>query len=146
MSGRLIKGILTPFVVPLDTQNRINEQELRRYIAWLISKGIHGFFSNGSTGEFTRFTTEERKRITEIVAEEARGTLIVANAAEANVERVLEACSYYKRLKCTVAGLCSPYYFKLNQQSLQKYFSQIAEKSPLQSSCTTFQLSRTRCQ
>ena len=110
MSGRLIKGILTPFVIPLDSNNRINEPELLRYIAWLISKGIHGFFPNGSTGEFTRFTYEERRCITVIVAKEARErAFIVAGAAEVNVEQVLEACSYYKKLKCTVAGLCSPY-------------------------------------
>jgi 4-hydroxy-tetrahydrodipicolinate synthase len=131
MSSRLIRGILAPFVVPLDDQSRINESELRRYIRWLISKGIHGFFANGSTGEFTRFTFEERRQITEIVADEAHGKVhIVAGAAEANVNQVLDACSYYAKLDCDVIGLCSPYYFKLNQESLRKYFTTIADGSP----------------
>ena len=41
----------------------INEGEFRRYIDWLIAQGIHGLYPNGSTGEFIRFTPEERRRI-----------------------------------------------------------------------------------
>ena len=68
-----IHGILTPHMVPLDTQGGINEAELRRYIDWLIDKGVHGLYPNGSTGKFTRFTVEERRRIIQIVCEQAAG-------------------------------------------------------------------------
>ena len=49
-----LKGIFTPMLVPLDAQGRIHEAELRRFINWLIEKGVHGLYPNGSTGEFTR--------------------------------------------------------------------------------------------
>ena len=42
-----------------------NEAELRRYVDWLIERGVHGLYPNGSTGEFTRFTAEERRRLQE---------------------------------------------------------------------------------
>ena len=45
----------------------INEPELRRFVSWLIERGVHGLYPNGSTGEFTRFTAEERRRIVQIV-------------------------------------------------------------------------------
>ena len=35
---------------------------MRRYVDWLIDRGVHGLYPNGSTGEFTRFTVEERRR------------------------------------------------------------------------------------
>lgn len=57
----MIKGILTPLMVPLDDRNRIDESEFRRYIDWLIAKGVHGLYPNGSTGEFLRFTPQERQ-------------------------------------------------------------------------------------
>lgn len=53
-----ISGILTPLMVPLSPNGDINEEELRRYIDWLIDKGVHGLYPNSSTGEFTRFTAE----------------------------------------------------------------------------------------
>ena len=54
-----LSGIFTPNLVPYDSRGEINEPELRRYIDWLIEKGVHGLYPNGSTGEFTRFTPEE---------------------------------------------------------------------------------------
>ena len=58
-----LTGIFTPTLVPIDAQGQINETELRRFISWLISSGVHGLYPNGSTGEFTRFNEEERRRI-----------------------------------------------------------------------------------
>ena len=58
-----LTGIFTPNIVPLDARGEINEAELRRYVDWLIERGVHGLYPNGSTGEFTRFTAEERRRI-----------------------------------------------------------------------------------
>src|ERR1019366_2264613 len=72
MSAKL-QGIFTPTLVPLDERGQINETELRRFISWLIDRGVHGLYPNGSTGEFTRFTAEERRRIVQIVCHEARG-------------------------------------------------------------------------
>lgn len=56
-----LTGIFTPNMTPLDGAGEINEAELRRYIDWLIERGVHGLYPNGSTGEFTRFTPEERR-------------------------------------------------------------------------------------
>ena len=45
-----------------------------------------GPYPNGSTGEFTRFTVEERRRTIQIVCDQAAGRVpILAGAAEANV-------------------------------------------------------------
>ena len=70
----IIRGIFTPTIVPLTDDDTVNEAELRRYIDWLIDRGVHGLYPNGSTGEFTRFTAEERRRIIAIVCEQAART------------------------------------------------------------------------
>src|SRR5690606_1425382 len=59
MTKEPIRGIFTPNLVPLDDDGQINEPELRRYVDWLIDRGVHGLYPNGSTGEFTRFTPDE---------------------------------------------------------------------------------------
>ena len=91
-----LQGIFTPNIVPLDARGEINEPELRRYTDWLIERGVHGLYPNGSTGEFTRFTPEERRRIIAIMADQTRGRVpILAGAAEANVRETIAACEYY---------------------------------------------------
>ena len=93
-----IRGILTPHMVPLDAQGNILEAELRRYVDWLIDRGVHGLYPNGSTGEFIRFTPDERRRIVRIVCEQAAGRVpVLAGAAEANVRETVAACEEYTR-------------------------------------------------
>src|ERR1700690_257760 len=91
-----LQGIYTPNIVPLDAKGEINESELRRYVDWLIAKGVHGLYPNGSTGEFTRFTADERQGIVEIVCQQAAGrVLVLAGAAEANTRETIRACETY---------------------------------------------------
>ena len=104
-SSRRLRGIFTPNIVPLDRHGEINEEELRRYVDWLIERGVHGLYPNGSTGEFTRFTAEERRRIIEIIADQAAGRVpILAGAAEANTRETIRACEHYCELGVAGGG------------------------------------------
>ncbi len=130
-SSRLT-GIFTPNLVPLDAHGEIHESELRRYVDWLIERGVHGLYPNGSTGEFTRFTVEERRRIIEIVADQTRGRVpILAGAAEANVRETIRACEYYHSLGVRAVAIVAPFYFKLSPASVYAYFAEIGKNTPI---------------
>ena len=127
-----IHGIFAPHVVPLEANGEIDEPELRRYIDWLIEKGVHGLYPNGSTGEFTRFTADERKRIIKIVCEQAAGRVpVLAGAAEANVRETLHACETYAGYGARAVAIVSPFYYKLCPESVYAYFREIALNSPI---------------
>ncbi len=127
-----IEGIFTPTVVPLDDHGRIHEEELRRYIDWLIDQGIYGLYPNGSSGEFTRFTVEERRRITKITIEQAAGRVpVLAGAAEANVKETLAACEIYCEYGATAVAIVAPFYYSLGPESVYEYFREIAVNSPI---------------
>jgi len=131
MAERL-RGIYTPNLVPLDANGDINEAELRRYIDWLIERGVHGLYPNGSTGEFTRFTVEERRRIIEIVCDQNRGRVpVLAGAAEANVKETIKACEYYYELGATAVAIVAPFYYKLSPKSVYAYFKEIGDNTPI---------------
>jgi dihydrodipicolinate synthase/N-acetylneuraminate lyase len=131
-SSNRLTGIFTPNLVPLDDRGEINEPELRRYVDWLIDRGVHGLYPNGSTGEFTRFTVEERRRIIEIVADQARGRVpILAGAAEANVRETIRACEYYHSLGVRAVAIVAPFYFKLSPASVYAYFAEIGKNTPI---------------
>lgn len=127
-----LSGIFTPNMVPLDQNDRINEPELRRYTEWLIGNGISGLYPNGSTGEFTRFSFEERKEIVRIMAEQAGGRVrILAGAAEANVKTTLRACEYYGSIGVDAVAIVAPYYYKLSEEGVYAYFDEIARQTPV---------------
>jgi 4-hydroxy-tetrahydrodipicolinate synthase len=127
-----IEGIFTPMLVPVDDRGEINEPEFRRFIDWLIERGVHGLYPNGSTGEFTRFTPEERRLIGRIACEQARGRVpVLAGAAEANVKETLAACEYYAGLGAMAVAIVSPFYYRLGAESVYAYFAEIARNSPI---------------
>lgn len=127
-----IQGIFTPNIVPLDDRSRIHEEELRRYVDWLIERGVHGLYPNGSTGEFVRFTAEERRRIVEIMADQNRGRVpILAGAAEANTGETIRACEYYSQLDVRAVAIVSPFYYRLGPEGVYAYFKEIADNSPV---------------
>lgn len=132
MSQQRLQGIFTPNLIPYDSQGEINESELRRYVNWLIDKGVHGLYPNGSTGEFTRFTVEERKRIVAIIADETQGRVpILAGAAEANVKETIRACEYYHSLGVRAVAIVAPFYYKLSPASVYAYFKEIGDNTPV---------------
>ncbi len=127
-----LQGIFTPNLVPMDSRGKINESELRRYVDWLIERGVHGLYPNGSTGEFTRFTVDERKRIVAIIADQTRGRVpILAGAAEANVKETLKACEYYHSLGVRAVAIVAPFYYKLSPASVYAYFKEIGDNTPI---------------
>lgn len=132
MSKQKIEGIYTPTLVPLDNRGQIHEGELRRYIDWLIASGVHGLYPNGSSGEFTRFTVEERRRIIKITCEAAAGRVpVLAGAAEANIQETLAACEAYLSYGARAVAIVSPFYYKLSPESVYTYFREIALNSPI---------------
>ncbi len=127
-----LEGIFTPLLVPLDEGGRINEAELRRFVSWLIERGVHGLYPNGSTGEFTRLTPEERRRVVQVVTEEAAGRVpILAGAAEANVKETLAACEAYAGWGARAVAIVAPFYYKLGPESVYAYFAEIARHTPI---------------
>src|SRR5262245_51884244 len=127
-----VQGIYTPHMVPLDPRGRIDEEELRRYVDWLIDHGVHGLYPNGSTGEFVRFTAEERRRIVKIVCEQAAGRVpVLAGAAESNARETIDACEAYAGFGARAVAIVSPFYYRLSSESVYAYFVEIARNSPI---------------
>jgi 4-hydroxy-tetrahydrodipicolinate synthase len=124
-----LAGIFTPNITPLDPRGRLDEDKLRAYVDWLIEHGVHGLYPNGSTGEFVRFTPEERRRVIEVVVDQTRDRVpILAGAAEANVSETIRACDTYGALGCRAVAIVAPFYYRLAPDGVFAYFKEIADR------------------
>jgi 4-hydroxy-tetrahydrodipicolinate synthase len=129
---RRFEGIYCPNIVPLAEDGSIAEAELRAYVDWLIERGVHGLYPNGSTGEFTRFTAEERRRIIEIVVDQCAGRVpVLAGAAEANIRETLAACEHYAKLGADAVAIVSPFYYRVSPEGVWAYFDEIGRNTPI---------------
>ena len=131
MTGKL-EGIFVPMLVPYDEGGEVNEAELRRFIRWLIEDGVHGLYPNGSTGEATRLTADERRLVTKITCEEAAGKVpVIAGMAEANARESLRACEHAASCGAAAVAIVAPFFYRLTQDSVYAYFAEIARNSPI---------------
>ncbi len=121
MAGQ-IQGIYTPHMIPFNDAGSIDEGELRSILEFLIDKGIHGLYPNGSTGAFTRLTYEERRRVIEINCEvsqrSGRDVPILAGAYESHIDLTVDTLNYYADLGARSGALIAPYYFSMSQGSI----------------------------
>jgi 2-dehydro-3-deoxy-D-pentonate aldolase len=128
----MLNGIFVPNIAPYLPDGSLNEHELRKIVNWLINRGVSGLYPNGSMGEFIRLSFEERKRIIEIIADETNSRVpILAGAAEPNIDLVLEMCQFCADLGCAAVSITGPYYYKPDQDSIEAYFRDLANKSPI---------------
>lgn len=123
-----MEGIYTPNITPIDERGRVDEDQLCAYVDWLIDRGVHGLYPNGSTGEFTRFTAQERRRIIEVLCKHVGNRApILAGAAEANVRETMEACETYGAMGVRAVAIVAPFYYKIGPEAVFQYFKEIAD-------------------
>lgn len=79
--------------LPLNDDYSVNEGELRRYVRWLAGiDQIRGLVCNGHTGEITSLSPAERRRVTQVIASEVAGDVLVISGVSA--EGTLEAIEH----------------------------------------------------
>jgi hypothetical protein len=139
MAATKLQGIFTPNLVPYTADGGINEGELRRYADWLIARGVHGLYPNGSTGEFTRFTPEERRRIVAILAGSgARSRADSGGCSRSEREGDDQGLRVLRFTGNSSCRDCCSIYYKLSPASVYAYFARSAgilrSTSPVQHS------------
>ena len=79
----LFNGIYTPLITPFHQDGTIDYDGFSVIIEHLMVKGVHGFISGGSTGEYYAQSLEERKELAKIARDISKNhvSLIVGTGA-----------------------------------------------------------------
>lgn len=121
-------GCGTALVTPFQNDFSLDEKTLRRLVQRQIEAGVHFLVPCGTTGECPTLTAEERRRVVEIVLEEARGRVpVVAGAGGYNTAEVIHAAREYQFMGADGILSVAPYYNKPTQEGMYQHFRAIAE-------------------
>jgi 4-hydroxy-tetrahydrodipicolinate synthase len=122
------KGIIPPIGMPLTTDERIDENGLRRLVRYLLDSGVHGIFVNSSMGGFALLKDREQFCATEIVVDEVRGRVpIMAGASDTGTARVIEKAKQMQRFGVDYLTILPPYYFLLSQNSALAFYRNVSQ-------------------
>ncbi len=105
---------------------------MARHFKWMADKGISGLFLNGSTGEFT-ILTDEQKVETVRIAKTAVGDrmFLVAGAIAGSAALTIRLATRYQKAGADAIAVCPPPFFKHGQEGILSYMRQVADGSPI---------------
>ena len=126
-------GILPALVTPFTKDGReVDETQLRKLVSSCIEQGVSGVVPGGSTGEFVNLRAEERRRVIDVVVEEAGGRVaVVAGTGASGTDEALEMTRYAKGAGADAALVVTPYYLKPADRGIYEHFYTIATESDL---------------
>lgn len=127
-----IKGILSALPTPFAEDGSIDEKLLRRVVDRNVNAGINVLVAGGGTGEFMSLSTAERKRVYEVVADQAAGRVpVVAHTGAITTAEAVELTAAAKEAGADVIMLVSPYYEPLSKKELDLYIKTVVESTDL---------------
>ena len=125
-------GILAAVSTPFAADGSVDEARLRQHVDFLIDNGLHGLVPGGSTGEFAALTLEERKRVNEVVIEQAAGRVPVA--PQTGSTRTAEAIDLTKHAAAAGADavlVVQPFYEAPTRREVIEYFATVGASADI---------------
>jgi len=124
-----LTGMIAPMVTPFDENEELDLNMTRKEIKYLLSTGIDGISTGGSTGEGALLSNEEIKKIVEIIAEENTKKIpIVAGIIKNSTREAIKTALIAKKAGADALLITPVFYFGATPEGNYEYYKLIAEK------------------
>jgi len=123
-----LEGVYSVLPTPFDASGEIDEASLRRVVDLFVAAGVNGVTALGVTGEVARLDEAERRRVLEIVVQQAGGRIGVVAGTTAEGTRTCIGYSRMARdLGATAVMVSPPRMPKLNSEAVVRHYRALAE-------------------
>lgn len=124
---KAFKGVIPAVLTVFDKEENIDEVGMRQLVSFLIDKGVNGLYLTGSTGEGFTMTSEERKKVVEIVMDETAGRVpIVVHVGAIGTKISIDLAKHAESVGADGISSVPPFYWKFNENQIIKYYEDIA--------------------
>ena len=128
MTAQRLTGCGTALVTPFNADGSLDEGALSALVDWQIEEGIHFLVPCGSTGEAATMTTDEHRRVVEVVVNQAKGRVpICAGAGSNDTQKAIALSKAMRDVGATHLLHTSPMYNKPPQRGIVAHYRVIAE-------------------
>lgn len=126
------KGVIPAVLTVFDKEENIDEAGMRQLVSYLIGKGVNGLYLTGSTGEGFTMTSEERKRVVEIVMDENAGRVpVVVHVGAIGTKISIDLAKHAESVGADGLSSVPPFYWRFNENQIVKYYEDIANSCNL---------------
>lgn len=124
------RGVWAAIATPFTPDDTLDEPGLRRNMRHMTDAlQIDGIFCAGTMGEFWALTKEERKRVVEIVVEEARGKCkVIAHTGHHSPNETIDLTRHAQDVGADFAIVINPYYPTAGEDAIYEWFKVVASR------------------
>lgn len=126
-----MKGIYSALLISFDENGNLDEKGTRNIIRYNIDEmKVDGLYVGGSTGENFMISTEMKKRIFEIVKDEAKDAVkLIAQVGSINLYEAVELGKYATELGYDSLSAVTPFYYKFDFEEIKNYYMTIVNET-----------------
>ena len=127
-----LKGQWTTLITPFTPENSVDEEGLRRNIRYIRRLGTKGAGCTWGMGEFWSLTHDERVRVMDILADEAKGQwLIGAHVTHSSGPEMLSLAQHAESAGFDLLIVAPPYIVTKTEQQVIDYVQLLADNTSL---------------
>ena len=123
-----LKGVCTPACTLFTAHGSIDESAQRAHLDRLVDAGIHIICICGGTGEFSFLTPDERRRLTEIAADQIAGRArLIAHTSAVMTEEAIEYARHAEAAGADCLLVLPPYFEGPTLEGTYEHYARVAE-------------------
>lgn len=123
--------IFSALITPMSEDESLNEQALRQLVRLQLTEGGEGFYCCGSSGEGLLLSLDERKRVLEIVLDEAAGKVpVISHIGTIRTRDVVELAKHAEGAGAAAVSMIPPYYYKFTADEIRAYYEEVIASVP----------------
>ncbi len=128
ISGTIFAAMLTPF----REDGSVSTEGIAPLVDFVLSKGVHGLYASGSTGESVLQSREERATLLTELADCAREKCtLIAHVGAASTPEAVSLAKLAGQNGYHAVSAVPPYYYKHNFRDISDYYKAIADAAGL---------------
>ena len=127
-----IRGIVPPIATPINKDETVDEQGMRRLVDFQLEQGANAIFVMGGTGEFFCFPDSEKRRAIETVVDHVAGRApVIAGITDLSTRRAVANAHVAQEAGADFLTSLPPFFFALQQDWLHSYYTAVAAETDL---------------
>jgi 4-hydroxy-tetrahydrodipicolinate synthase len=127
-----LRGIITALVTPFSPTGQLDEDSLREIVQFHLRHKVHGLFPCGTTGMGPAMRPEERKRVAEVVINEARHrvpVIVQVGASDPTVN--VELAQHAERIGAEAVASLTPFYYHPDEAAIIEHYERLSQATRL---------------
>lgn len=132
MNIKDLRGVIPPIVTPVDENENVDVEGLKRVIEHVLEGGVHGVFVLGSNGEFYALDPENQRLAVETTVNHVAGRVpVYAGVGEITTKACIKMVKQAKEAGADAVTILTPMFIKLNDEEMFSHFEEIAKSTDM---------------